>query len=184
MSYSRFGKHLRAGTSARPTVGINMDRACRCRAAVGRAFMPAKLCTQNKYHMLCEIEGITARAQVPALRKESRTNLTNTTITQQVPRACCDKRSHGWRSARLGAGRPVEGKAACTRCGMRRYWQSHKCVISGSERWIPKQKCRFDGAVGLKADLQFNPALALRARGTPCADIATAGIRGMRQVAC
>ena len=91
-------------------------------AAVGRAFMPAKLSTQNKYHMLCEIEGITARAQVPALRKETHTNLPNTTTAQQVPRACCDKRSHGWRSARLGADRPVEGKAACTRYGMRRYY--------------------------------------------------------------
>ncbi len=74
--------------------------------------MPAKLCTQNKYHMLCEIEGITARAQVPALRKETHTNLTNTIIAQQVPRACCDKRSHGWRSARLGAGPPRGGKSS------------------------------------------------------------------------
>jgi len=37
--------------------------------------------------------------------------LANNSYIQQVAREWCDKRSHGWRSARLGAGCSMEGKA-------------------------------------------------------------------------
>lgn len=57
----------------------------------------------------------------PAARAPRKTHvhLINTTNDQQALRCICDKRSHGWRRARIETGCLVEGITVTAQCAMR-----------------------------------------------------------------